>query len=63
MDFFTKKNLMGDDVIVISFKFLQTIVYILKSFEPTNFILGTNIQQNEVHTMIKATLTDGRGHR
>ena len=35
---------MDDDVIVTSFNFLQTIVHILISSEPTNFIFGTNVQ-------------------
>ena len=43
--------------------FLQTIVS--NSIEPTNFILGTNTQQHNVHLMIKmkVTLTDDEGHR
>ena len=52
--------------------FLQTIVQITNSIEPTNFVLeptnfvlGTNTQQNNVHLMIKmkVTLTDDEGHR
>ena len=40
--------------------FLQT-----NSIEPTNFILGTNTQENNVHLMIKmkVTLTVDEGHR
>ena len=43
----------------------HTIIHTLNSIEPTNFILGTNIQQHEVHLMIKVkvTLTDSEGHR
>ena len=44
---------MDDDVIVTSFNFLQTIVHILNSSEPTNFILDTNVQLNKVHLLIE----------
>ena len=37
--------------------FQQTIVHISNSIAPTNFILGTNIQQYEVHLMIKVKVT------
>ena len=45
--------------------FLQTIVHISNSIEPTNFILGTNTQQHNVHLMIKmkVTMTNDEGHR
>ena len=45
--------------------FLETIVHISNSIEHTNFILGTNTQQHDVHLMIKVkvTLTDDEGHR
>ena len=57
------KSQTGDDVLVISF--LQTIVHISNSIEHTNFILNTNIQQHDVHLMIKmkVTLTDYKGRR
>ena len=44
--------------------FPETIVHISNSVEPTNFILGINIQQHNVHLMIKmnVTLTDDEGH-
>ena len=58
---------MDDDVIVMSFKFsiYKINVHISNSIEPTNFILGTNIQQHEIYTMIKVqvTLTKTEGHR
>ena len=56
---------MGDDVIVTSFSFLHTSVHISNSIEPTNFVLGTNTQQHNVHLMIKmkVTLSDDEGHR
>ena len=42
--------------------FLKTIVHILNCIEPTNFVLGTNTQQHNVHLglmiKIKVTLTD-----
>ena len=46
-------------------KFLQTIVHISYSIEPTNFVLGINTKQHNVHLMIKmkVTLTDDEGHR
>ena len=44
---------MGDDVIVTSFKFSQNNCPYSKSIEPTNFRLGTNTQQHNVHLMIK----------
>ena len=45
--------------------FLYTNVHISNSTEPTNFILGTNIQQHKMHLMIKVQviLTKGDGHR
>ena len=45
--------------------FLQTIVHISKSIKPTNFVLGTNTHQHNVHLMMKMkmTLTDDEGHR
>ena len=45
--------------------FLQTVVNITNSILHTNFILGTNIQQHDVHRMIKVKLilTDDKGHR
>ena len=48
---------MGDDVIVMSFSFLQTIVHISNSIEPTNFILGTNVQLHKVHLVIRWKVT------
>ena len=44
--------------------YLQTIVYISNSIEPTNFVLGTNTQQYNVHLIIKmnVTLTDDEDH-
>ena len=47
---------MGDDVIVTSFKFSAKIVYISKSIEPTNFILGTNVL-HKVHLLIRVKVT------
>ena len=54
---------MGDDVIITSFKF--TIVHISNSIEHTNFVLGMNTQQYNVHLIIKmkVTLTDDEGYR
>ena len=45
--------------------FLQTIDYISNSIEHTNFTLDTNMQQHNVHFMIKedVTLTEDEGHR
>ena len=45
--------------------FLQTIVNISNSIEPTNFVLGTNTRQYNVHHIIKmkVTLMDDEGHR
>ena len=59
------KNRMDDDIIKTSFKFLQTIVHISNSIEPTNFVLRTNTQQHNIHLMVnmKVTLTDDEGHR
>ena len=58
------ENRISDDVIVTS-KFLETIVYISISIEPTNFVLETNTQKYNFHLIIKmkATLTDDEGHR
>ena len=44
--------------------FLQTI-RISNFIKPTNFILGTNIQQHKVYLIIKVnvTLIDDQGHR
>ena len=36
--------------------------YISNSIKPTNFILGTNTQQHNIHLMMKVTLTDDEGH-
>ena len=47
-----EKIRMGDDVIVTSLSFLQTIVHISNSIEPTNFILGINVQLHKVHLLI-----------
>ena len=59
------KNRMGDDVTRRRLSFLQTLVYISNSNETTNFVLGTNSQERNVHLMIKmkVTLTDDEGHR
>ena len=47
-------NRIEDDVNVTSFKFFfQTIVHISNSIEPTNFVLGTNTQQYNVHQIKK----------
>ena len=56
---------MSDDVIVLSFKFYPNNCPISHSIEPTNFILGTNTQQHNVHLMLKmkVTLTDNESHR
>ena len=45
--------------------FLQTFVHISNSIEPTNFILGTNVQLHKVHVLIrvKVTLTEAECHR
>ena len=45
--------------------FLQTVVHISNSIEPTNFVLETNTQQYNVHLMIKmkVILKDDEGHR
>ena len=53
---------MDDDVMV---SFLHTNVHISNSIEPTNFSFGTNIQQYNVHLIIKAhmTLAKAEGHR
>ena len=50
------KNRLGDDVIVN--------VHISNSIEPTNFILGTNIQEHKLHLMIEVNVTfiDNEGH-
>ena len=48
---------LDDDVIVTSFKFLQTTVHISNSIEPTNFILGTNVQLHKVHLLIRVKMT------
>ena len=37
--------------------FLQTIIHILNFIESTNFVLGTNVQQNKVHLMIQVKVT------
>ena len=56
---------MGDDVIDVVSK--QLSIIISNSIEPTNFVLGTNTQQHNVHLMMKmkVTLTDdyGKGQR
>ena len=54
-----EKIRMGDDVIVTSFKFSATILNISNSIEPTNFILGTNVQLHKAHLLsrVKVTLT------
>ena len=59
---------MGDDVIMTSFKFSPNNCPYLNQFnsiESTNFVLGTNTQQYNVHLMIKAkvTLMDDECHR
>ena len=58
------KNQTDDDVIVTSYKFSPNIVLISKSIKLTNFVLGTNSQQHNVHLMIKMkmTLTVDEGH-
>ena len=45
--------------------YLQTIVHISNSIEPTNFVLGTNTQQHNVYLIskMKVTLTGDEGHR
>ena len=45
--------------------FPQATVHISNSIKYANFILDTNIKQNDVHLMIKVTvtLTDDEGHR
>ena len=45
--------------------FLHTNVHISKSSVPINSIFGTNIQQHNVHLMIKdqVILTKAEGHR
>ena len=50
------KNRIGEDVIVTSFKFSPTVVHISISITHTNFILGTNTQQHDVHQMIKVNV-------
>ena len=44
--------------------YLQTIVHILNSSNPTNFLFCSNVQQYKVHMMIKVkvTLTYAEGH-
>ena len=37
--------------------FLQTIVYISNSIEPTDFILGTKVQPNKAHSMTQVPMT------
>ena len=56
---------MGGDIIMTSLSFLQTIVHISNSIEPTTFVLEINAQQYNVHLMIKmkVTFTDDEGHR
>ena len=57
---------MGDDIIMTSFKFSpNNCPYMSISIEPTNFVLGTNTQQHNVHLMIKikVTLTDDEVHK
>ena len=51
-----EKIQMGDDVIVTSFKF-SAIVHISNSIEPTNFILGTNVQLHKVHLLSRVIVT------
>ena len=50
---------MGDDVIVTSFKFSVNNCPYSNSIEPTNFILGINVQLHKVHLLIwvKVTMT------
>ena len=59
------KNRMSDDVIMTSSMFLQTIVNISNSMEPTNLVLGTNTQHHYFRLIIKmkVTLTANVGHR
>ena len=45
------KNQMSDDVIMTSFKFSPNNCS-SNLFEPTNFVLGTNTQQHNLHLMI-----------
>ena len=44
---------MGDDVIWRHLGFQQTIFHISNSIEPTNSILGTNVQLHKVHLLIR----------
>ena len=53
------KNQMNDDVMVTPFK----VSPYFKSTEPTNFIIGTNIQQNKIHLMIKVQMTLAKADR
>ena len=50
---------MDDDVIVTSFNFSANNCphNISNSIEPTNFILGTNVQLHKVHLLIKVKVT------
>ena len=56
----------GDDVIMTSLSFLQTIVHISNSIEPTNFVHGINTQQYTIHLILKMIVTltvTGEGQR
>ena len=48
---------MGDDVIVTSFKLYPNNCPYFNSIEPTNFILGTNVQLYKVHLLIRVKVT------
>ena len=48
---------MGDDVIVTSFKFSANNCPYFKFYEPTNFILGTNVQLHRVHLLVRVKVT------
>ena len=57
------KNQMGDDVMVTSFRFFPyQCSFFSNSTE--HFVFGTNIQQHNVHLLIKVqvTLTKTYGH-
>ena len=56
---------MDDDVIVTSFKFSAKSINISNSMERIKFILGTNVQQHNVHitVKVKVNLAYAEGHR
>ena len=59
-------NFLRKKWMMTSFKFFfLTIIHISNSIEPTNVILGTNVQLHKIHLLIrmKVTLKDDEGHK